>query len=297
MAMSDHRQTAAGAAPYALDDQRLRRSFTRWSGRYDEAAALPGEVAERLMEHLEPVRVSPRRVLDAGSGTGFASARLAARFRQARIFALDVSEAMLRLGRRRAPRWFSRHRFVCADLHRLPLADASIDLVASNLALPYCESPVAALRELHRVLRPGGLLAFSTFGPDTLLELREAWAAVDGYVHVHAFADMHDIGDALVSEGFADVVMDVERLTLHFASVDELLGELRVWGGGNAARGRARGLTGAGRLRELARAYERLRVDAGLPASYELVFGHAWSRAAGRVEVAPPRRAPSALPG
>jgi malonyl-CoA O-methyltransferase len=158
----------------------------------------------------------------------------------------------------------------------LPVADASIDLLVSSLMLPSCPSTDAVLAEFHRVLRPGGLLMFSSLGPDTQRELRDAWIAVDRYVHVHAFVDMHDLGDALLRAGLRDVVMDTERVTGRYKDLAALTTELRQLGVNNAARGRPKSLTTAARLAALAAEYEHLRCDSTLPASFEIVFAHGW---------------------
>ncbi|MGD8617251.1 MAG: malonyl-[acyl-carrier protein] O-methyltransferase BioC, partial [Gammaproteobacteria bacterium] len=130
---------------------------------------------------------------------------------------------------------------------------------------------------LRRVLRPGGLLLFTTLGPDTLRELRDSWAAVDGYSHVNLFLDMHDVGDRLVRARFADPVMDVERLTLTYPDVWKLMRDLKQVGAHNVTTGRPRGLMGKSHMRRLGAAYERYRTDGVLPASYEVVHGHAWA--------------------
>jgi len=272
------------AAPL-LDKRLARRAFARAAPGYDRCARVEQEVGARLLDHLDPVRIHPARVLDAGSGTGALARELARRYRGALVIELDLAEPMLRVARRKARRWFSRQRFVCADAERLPLTGHSMDLVFSNLLLQWCDDPVPVFEEFRRVLAPGGLLEFSTFGPDTLMELRESWAAVDPAVHVHAFADMHDVGDALVRSGFVDAVMDCERLTVEYPDVDALLGDLRGAGARNVSAGRRAGLTGRGRLAGMRSAYEAMRRDGTIPATFEIVYGHAWAPARAAVEV------------
>ena len=170
----------------------------------------------------------------------------------------------------------------CADAERLPLAAGSLDLVFSNLALQWCR-PEAVFSEAARVLRPGGLLIFSTFGPDTLKELRGAFAAADGHAHVNTFIDMHDLGDALVHAGFADPVMDMEMITLEYACVEAVARDLKAIGARNSLPGRPRGLSGRGRWRQVIAAYEKDRRNGVLPASYEVVYGHAWKTAPRRL--------------
>jgi malonyl-CoA O-methyltransferase len=258
-----------------IDKEQARRSFDRAADRYDEVALLQREIGERMLERLDYVRLQPKVVLDAGCGTGVATAQLARRYRGARVIALDFAHGMLRHARRRGT-LFRRPRCVCADLERLPLADRSVDLLYSSSALQWSADLPGTFAEFLRVLRPGGLLTFSTFGPDTLKELRAAWAAVDGHSHVSPFPDMHDIGDWLVRGRFADPVMDAEWMTVTYEAVDGLMRDLKLLGAHNATTGRARGMTGKGRLAAMRAAYERFRVDGRLPATYEVVYGHAW---------------------
>jgi malonyl-CoA O-methyltransferase len=256
-----------------------RRSFESAAAAYDQAAALQQEVGQRLLQRLDLVKIQPDRILDLGSGTGQCIPDLLARYRKAQVVALDIALPMLWRARKRG-RWLRKPRCVCADAERLPFADSSFDLVFSNLMLQWCVELEVVFTELQRVLRPGGLLLFTSFGPDTLRELRGSWQQVDGYSHVNAFADMHDVGDALLRTRFADPVMDVERLTVTYADVWKLMRELKQIGAHNVTAGRPRGLTGKARMQRLVRAYEHYRSQGVLPASYEIVNGHAWSTSA-----------------
>lgn len=259
----------------SIDKPAVRNAFDGAADSYDAVAVLQREIGARMLERLDYIRLKPRRVLDLGCGTGHALDGLARRFRGAEIVALDFSMRMLGHARRRG-HWLNRPRAVCADAEALPLADDSVDLVFSNATLQWVNDLDGTFTELMRVLRPGGLVLFSTFGPDTLKELRAAWAAVDQGAHVNPFLDMHDIGDALVRARFADPVMDVERLTLTYDGIRDLMRDLKQLGARNALVGRDRGLTGRRRLAALAGAYERERRDGRLPATYEVVHGHAW---------------------
>jgi malonyl-CoA O-methyltransferase len=259
-----------------IDKRAARRSFERAAAAYDEAAVLQREIADRLLERLEYVRLDPRTILDLGAGTGYAITALQRRFRKAQIIALDFSLAMLERARSRGT-WLHRPRCLCADAEALPLADATLDLVFSNATLQWCNDLARTFQELLRVLRPGALLMFTTFGPDTLKELRDAWAAADGYSHVSPFLDMHDIGDALMHARFADPVMETERLTVTYEGLGDLMRDLRVLGAQNATLGRPRGLTGRRRFASVKAAYEANRRQGRLPASYEVVYGHAWA--------------------
>jgi malonyl-CoA O-methyltransferase len=270
-----------------LDRNRVRRLADRAARHYDSAAWLPLQVASVLMEHLQPVRFQPARILDVGAGTGICSRLLTRHYPRARVISVDSSLAMLRAGRGRGPRWFSKRTLAAGDGEALPLADNSVDLLVSSLMLPSCPTPDAVLLEFHRVLKPGGLLMFSSLGPDTLRELRAAWSVVDGQVHVHAFIDMHDLGDALLRAGFSDVVMDTERLTGCYPDVAALMTELKGLGVSNAARGRGKTLTAPGRLAAMVSEYEGFREQSHLPASFEVVFAHAWRTPARSVDVSP----------
>ncbi|MBK1694857.1 malonyl-[acyl-carrier protein] O-methyltransferase BioC [Chromatium weissei] len=257
-----------------IDKLRVRRSFDRAATEYDAVAVLQREIANRLLERLDYVRLEPQRVLDLGAGTGYALDALQRRYRKARIIAVDFAHGMLLQARRRGS-WWRRPLCVCADAEALPFSDGAVDLIVSNATLQWCDLPLA-LAECRRVLRPGGLLMFTTFGRDTLIELRQAWSAVDGDSHVSPFLDLHDIGDALVQARFTDAVIDVERLQLTYAAVRDLMLDLKTLGAHNATLTRPRGLTGRTRVLALEQAYEIHRSDGRLPASYEVVYGHAW---------------------
>jgi malonyl-CoA O-methyltransferase len=263
-----------------IPDKRLaRRSFASAAAAYDQVAVLQQEVGRRLLQRLDLVRIQPQRILDLGSGTGQCIPEVTARYKKAQLVALDIALPMLQQARKRG-RWRRRPWCVCGDAESLPFADGSFDLVFSNLMLQWCVELEVAFAELQRVLRPGGLLMFTSFGPDTLRELRGSWQQVDAYSHVNAFWDMHDVGDALVRARFADPVMDVERLTLTYPDVWQLMRELKQMGAHNVTAGRPRGLTGKARMQRLVEAYDDYRSDGVLPASYEIVNGHAWSTSA-----------------
>jgi len=264
-----------GAAAYALDTSRIRRSFDRAAHTYDAAAVLQTLVRGDLLQRLDFMALSPRVVIDVGAGTGHAARALIRRYSKAQVIALDFSLPMLRAAGRQQP-WLRRFARVCGDAERLPLPDGSVDLIISNLMLQWC-NPDLAFAEFRRVLGPQGLLSFSTLGPDTLRELRSAWREVDSHTHVHQFIDMHDIGDALVRAGFASPVLDVERYTLSYLDVWAVAADLKATGAHNAAAGRAKGLTGRRRFSQVQSAYEAFRQDGRLPATYEVVFGHAWA--------------------
>ena len=264
------------ADDFFLDPRAVRRSFDRASRTYDAAAAVQGEIRTRQLERLDIVRLQPSAVLDLGAGTGHASRSLKRRYSSAQVIALDSSLSMLResAGQQRFLRRFIP---VGGDAHRLPLRSQSFDLVLSNLLLEWCHDPDAVFAEVARVLRPKGLFTFTTLGPDTLREVRELWRGVDPFTHVHRFIDMHDYGDALVRAGFAEPVMDTERLTVTYSSLSALVDELRGSGARNIAQGRPHGLTGRARGALVGSRSEQLARNGPLSISVEVIHGHAWS--------------------
>ena len=263
----------------SLDPRAVRRAFERAAATYDGAADLQRETADELLDRLAAVKVEPERVVDLGCGTGHALQGLQKLYRGAEVIGVDFSHAMAARARSR-PRGRARLRrrplAICADMERLPLADASVDIVFSSLAFQWARDPVALFGEVRRVLRPDGAFMFASFGPDTLFELRAAWAEIDDRVHVSQFPDMHDIGDAMLGAGLVDPVMDVDRQRRAYEDLPALMRSIKAIGAQNAEHGRPRGLTGPGVLRRLESAYAARTGDGRPLASWELVYGHAW---------------------
>jgi malonyl-CoA O-methyltransferase len=261
----------------AIDPAQARRRFARAAQTYAAASPLEAEIGRRMLERLEYVRAAPRRILDAGAGPAREARPLRRRYAGATLVTLDASLAMLQAGRQRSGwrdwlRGVPRDLPVVADFARMPLAAGCVDLLWSNMALHWALAPDAVLREFARVLAPSGLLMFSTLGPDTLKELRQA----AGPEQVHAFIDMHDLGDALLAAGFAAPVMDAEFVTLTYTAPDALFADLRRSGQTSARADRGRGLRGR---RFLAQAHAALAAqarDGRIPVTYEVVYGHAW---------------------
>ena len=264
----------------ALDRDLVRRSFSRAAVHYEQTAVLQREVGDQLLERLELLKTPPQRVLDVGAGSGRMSGLLKKRYPKSELIALDLAPGMLRAAKRHSSWWrpFAR---VAGDAQALPLADGSVDLLISNLCLQWVPDLSAAFYEFRRVLRPGGWLLFTSFGPDTLKELRSAWRAADERAHVHVFLDMHDVGNTLLAQGFADPMLDVENYRLTYPDARKLMRELKGIGAGNALGERARGLTGRQAFARMLAAYEHARVDGALPASYEVIFAQAQAPAAG----------------
>lgn len=266
-----------------ISKRKIRRAFDRAADSYDAAAVLQKEVCSRLLEKLEYIKLSPQLILDAGVGTGEAIAPLMKRYKKSRLVVLDLSERMLAKatyhgGLLRKP------ELVCADIEQLPFCEDSFELIFSSLTLQWCNDLQATMEDILRVLKPGGLLMFSTFGPDTLKELRSCWGQIDDAVHVNAFTDMHDVGDGLLQAGFADPVMEAETITVNYETIDMLMADLRRIGANATAEGGRAGLTAPSVLKKLRQAYESYRVDNLLPASFEVVYGHAWKPAASQPE-------------
>jgi malonyl-CoA O-methyltransferase len=269
-----------GTDLFQLDKAHVRAAFDRASGGYEAVAILQSRVAEELLSRLEPFDFKPGTVLDLGAGTGRISAELKRRYRRSRVIALDLAPGMLREASRHQ-RIFRRFERVCADAARLPLRTASLDIVFSNLLLQWCEPLAAVLAEVRRVLKPRGFFAFSTFGPDTLMELRSAWAEADSHSHVNRFLDVRDLGDALLHAGLTEPVLDVDRTQLTYGDGLSLMRDLKSLGARNATAGRPRSLLGRSRLQRVLSAYEAFRKDGRLPATYEVIYGAAWGEQPG----------------
>jgi len=280
---------------FRINKSWAKKSFNNAAVCYDAAAVLQRKVVDNLFERLRSISLRPEVILDVGSGTGYCARGLGSLFNQARVINLDIAFGMLRHAKARrgfftrlsshlsnylgAGVWRRRRggqQFLCGDAESIALQDDSVDLVFSSLAFQWSNDPDRLFQECYRVLKPGGLLMFSTLGPDTLKELRKSWAVADKHTHVSPFMDMHDIGDALLRSGLTNPVMEVENITLTYATVAKLMRDLKQIGSRNATAGRSPGLTGKKALHTMTQAYEAFRKDGSLPASYEVVYGHAW---------------------
>jgi malonyl-CoA O-methyltransferase len=249
-----------------------RRSFARASACFDSACFVHDEARQRLLERLDYLRIDVRDAADLGCATGAGAIAIARRYPGARVLAVDTSLPMLRRARAAA----GKTAVLAGDAGRLPLADRSVDLLFANLMLPWCD-PVGVFREAARTLRAGGVFAFATVGPDTLGELRRAWAAVDDRVHVHAFVDMHDLGDLAGASGLAEPVMNTERLEITYADPARLIADLRACGAVNVAGGRHRALTGRRRWARFEQSLKDRARHGRIAITVELIFGHAWA--------------------
>lgn len=274
-----------------FDHRQVRRAFSRAAHHYDDAAALQREVGARLLESLDyfderaqreaqgGTPRPPQVVLDVGCGPGHATAEMQKRWPGAQVIALDLALPMLQESKRNAGGWRpfkQRPHAVCADARALPLADGSVDVLFSNLCLQWVEDLPAVFAGFRRVLKPKGLIVLSTFGPDTLWELRDAFTHADSAPHVSPFASIAQFGDALIAAGFKDPVLDRDEFRLQHDSLADLMRELRTLGATNALSTRRRSLTGRERFARAAAAYEPMRRDGRLPATWEVITAHAW---------------------
>jgi malonyl-CoA O-methyltransferase len=264
-----------------IDTPRLRRAFGRAADGYEAVAALQREVATRLLEQLDAIgKGEPTRVLDLGCGPGGAAQAMHRQWPKAQVLAVDFAMPMLRKLGKNKPWWRPQRRAVqpiCADVAALPFADGSADLLFSSLCLQWVADLPHALAGFRRVLRPGGLLLFSTFGPGTLAELRDAFAQADAGDPITPFAQIQQVGDALQAAGFRDPVLHRDRFTLTYPDVPALMRELRALGAHNARADRRRSLMGKARMQRVFDAYETLRRDGVLPSSWEVIYAQAFA--------------------
>ncbi len=266
---------------FHLDKSLVRRHFGRAAKSYEQHDVLQREVQAALLERLDFYTETPLRVVDVGAGTGRGTALLKQRYPKAEVIAIDLALPMLRAAKQHSS-WRKPFARVCAEATALPLADRSVDVLHSNLCFQWIDDLPTLFGECMRVLQPGGLLVFSSFGPDTLKELRAAWAEADQQPHVSRFLDMHDVGDAMLNAGLRDPVLDVFRYTLTYSEPRKLLEELQGLGATNADSTQVRGLTGKARYQRMLAAYETMRDDGRIPATWEVVSAHAWGPPVGQ---------------
>ena len=259
-----------------LKKSTVARNFDAAASSYRQANSLQNVVARRLLERMEYMTLEPQQLLDMGSGPGTSALLLQGAFKKARVLELDMSPGMLLESSRNDRKFFSRRSRVCADAEKMALRSSSVDVVFSSLMLQWCDNPDSVFTEVERVLKPNGLFIFSSFGPDTLKELRQSWQAVDNEVHVNTFLDMHDVGDGLVRCGLQNPVLEVEYIDFQYEDARRLMQDLKQLGAQNSNQGRRRSLTGKTRMQRMLAEYEKHRHQGKLPVTYEVVYGHAW---------------------
>ncbi len=255
----------------------IARSFSLAAKTYDKHALVQQEVGFRLLERLDILKRKPKTILDVGSGTGFLSRRLQQKFPKAHIFGVDLAFGMCEFAAKE-PNWYpfgKKPHYLSADAEFLPFKTGSVELIFSNFTLQWCFNLKATLKEFKRVLKPDGVLLFTTLGPNTLLELRQSFAEVDNSWHVNPFSDMHDIGDLLLNLQFHDSVMDMEMITLTYKNIESLFKDLKATGAHNMNAHRKPGLTSPKAFGKMHNAYERFKQDTLYPATFEVIYGHA----------------------
>ena len=260
-----------------FDKKATRQHFERAANSYDAAAVLQREIAKRMGERLDFIKLQPKAVLDAGCGTGFITQDLLKRYPKSHILALDFAFNMAHKTKKEQGSWLRKPKAICGDAEQLPLKAESVDLIISNLMIQWSNDLNKIFTGFHSVLAPNGLLLFSTFGPDTLKEMRESWASVDNTPHTSDFVDMHEIGDALLKAGFINPVTDMELITMTYSNVRQLMKDIKQIGASNTDSNRSKGLMGKQKLKAFEQAYEQFKTPEGLyPASWEVIYGHAW---------------------
>ncbi len=259
-----------------LDKNITKMHFERAAESYDGAAILQREIAKRMGQRLDYIKQQPKRVLDVGCGTGYITEDLLKRYPKADVIAVDIAHSMS-CKTQQLGSWLRKPKVICADAETLPLTEDSIDFVISSLMLQWSNDLNKVFTGFHHVLAPNGLLLFSTFGPETLTEIRQSWSEVDNRPHTSNFADMHEIGDALLQAGFQDPVTDMEMITMTYANVRQLMRDIKQIGASNTDSNRSKGLMGKNKLKAFESAYEQFKTEEGVyPASWEIIYGHAW---------------------
>ena len=246
---------------------KIRNTFNTASSNYNDNAFLQNEIANRLAEKLKVISIKPQTIIDLGSGTGFLSEKTAKIFPNSILVCVDFAQQSLLEN--------SQNLKVCANAYKLPFASNSVDFIVSNLMMQWCPDLTTLFNECFRVLKPQGLFLFTTFGPDTLKELKRSWSVVDSSAHVNNFIDMHDIGDQMLQSGFQSPIMEMENLILTYEKVVDLMHDLKAIGAQNVAN-RSKALTGKTKFKKMIEMYENYREDGKLPATYEVIYGHAW---------------------
>ncbi|WP_094091530.1 malonyl-ACP O-methyltransferase BioC [Legionella clemsonensis] len=252
-------------------------TFNKHAADYEQAAKVQNEIGRRLFERLDYLKINPRYVLDLGCGPGMFTQLLKKKYPQAEIIGLDLARNMLLQAKKKQGWWRNKWSLVNGNMTSLPFAAGTFDLIFANQSIHWGSPLTLVIRELNRVMNTQGCLMFSTLGPDTFKELKQAWQTANHYAHANEFQDMHDIGDNLLQEKFLDPVVDMELLTVHYDNLKKLLSNLKAQGVRNTNPKRNGGLTGKYAWHLFAETYKTLRtVEGKYPLTYEVVYGHAW---------------------
>lgn len=260
------------------------KAFNDHAIEYEQAAKIQHEIGERLFERLDYLKINPRYILDLGCGPGYFSRRLKKYYPHAQVVGFDLAHLMLKQARAKQG-WWQKWQLVNGDMTAMPFPSGLFDLVFANQVIHWSPSLPGVISELNRVMNTQGCLMFSTLGPDTFYELRQAWATIDKHAHVNEFIDMHDLGDCLLAEHFLDPVVDMERLTAHYPTLRHLLQALKSQGVRNIHVARNPGLTGKHLWRDFEQSFSVFCTAQGkFPLTYEVVYGHAWKGEQRRVD-------------
>lgn len=254
----------------------IGKAFNLHAAEYELAAKVQQEIGMRLLERLHYLKITPHRILDLGCGPGFFSKELSLMYPDAQIVGLDLAQLML-LQARKKHSWRRKWSLVTADMMRMPFASGAFDLVFANQVIHWSDALAGVFRELNRVMNVNACLMFTTLGPDTFKELKNAWSLVNHYAHTNEFPDMHDVGDCLMAEHFLEPVVDMELLAVHYETLSKLVKSLKAQGVKNINPARNQGLTGKESWKQFTQNYSSMQTDKGkYPLTYEVVYGHAW---------------------
>ncbi|MGE3920727.1 MAG: malonyl-ACP O-methyltransferase BioC [Gammaproteobacteria bacterium] len=260
----------------SLDMVQVARSFNAAATSYDQYAVLQQEVARRLIARLDFIKIKPQCIIDIGAGTGYPTHLLAKRYENADIILLDVAVNMLK----EAKKTFGKQKLVCAAADKIPLPDRSVDFIFSNLMLQWSDDLAGTLIEWARILKPDGLLLFTSFGPQTLIELRSSWLDVDSFAHMSDFHDFPVWSSLMQQAGFTAPVLDNDLFKLLYNDTNCLMRELKGLGANNTHSARNKALTGKKHWQQMLKNYDTFRDTSDkIPATFEVIYGHAWGRA------------------
>lgn len=256
----------------------IAHSFSVAASAYDQHSFIQKEIGKRLIQRLSFLKKPPAAILDVGAGTGFLTRQLQQQFPMSYIVGLDLAQGMTHYAKSKQSwqPWKRQPSYISGDTEMLPFRQGSFDLIFSNFTLQWCLNLPEVFQEFKRVLKPEGMLFFSTLGPQTLHELRTSWASTTQYTHVNEFVDMHDIGDHLLQTQFADPVIDMDLMTVRYGEVKQLLNDLKATGAHNINLSRPKGCMTKRYFEQMLKAYEKFRQPDGLyPATFEIIYGHA----------------------